>query len=122
MTEGGGLITIDDYISGFPPDTRRKLNQLRNLIKSAAPQAEERISYGMPTFYLRGNLVHFAAYARHIGFYPTPSGITEFEEELSPYKHAKGSVQFPLDQSLPTELIQRIVRFRVDENLKKKKR
>ncbi|MFN2282108.1 MAG: iron chaperone [Anaerolineales bacterium] len=121
MTDDDSLKAVNDYIAGFPPDVQHKLTLLRNLIQDLAPEASEKISYGMPTFYLHENLVHYAAYAKHIGFYPTPSGITHFEKELSPYKHAKGSVQFPLDQPLPTDLIERIVRFRVEEILKKKK-
>lgn len=117
MADRDKLKAIDDYIAGFPPEVQHKLIQLRNLIQKAAPQAVEKISYGMPTFYLDGNLVHFAGYANHIGFYPTPSGIASFEEALSPYKHAKGSVQFPLDQPLPEDLIRRIVLFRVEEVL-----
>ena len=111
---------VDDYIAKFPDSVQRKLIQLRKLILEAAPQAIEKISYQMPTYDLQGNLVHFAAYKRHIGFYPTPSAISHFEPELSDYKHAKGSVQFPLDQPLPTDLITRIVRFRVQENLERK--
>jgi len=91
------------------------------LIRLAAPGAEEKISYQMPTFYLNGNLVHFAAYAKHIGFYPTPSGIEKFKRELSEYKHAKVSVQFPQGEPLPVDLIEKIVRFRVEENLNKGK-
>ena len=91
------------------------------LIRFAAPGAQEKISYQMPTFYLNGNLVHFAAYAKHIGFYPTPSGIEKFKRELSEYKHAKGSVQFPQGEPLPVDLIEKIVRFRVEENLNKGK-
>ncbi len=109
---------IDDYISQFPPDVQEILATLRRVIHEAAPGASEKISYGMPTFSLNGNLVHFAAYSGHIGFYPAPSGIAAFEAELSSYKHAKGSVQFPLDKPLPYELISRIVRFRVTENTK----
>lgn len=108
--------SIDEYISTAPEEAQEKLNELRNLIRRVAPEAQEKISYQMPTFYLKGNLVHFAAHARHIGFYPTPSGITEFNGELAGYKHAKGSVQFPLDEPLPLDLIERIVRFRVEEN------
>jgi uncharacterized protein YdhG (YjbR/CyaY superfamily) len=114
------ITTIDDYIAQFPEEVQQKLTQLRNLIHELAPEATEKISYQMPTFYLNGNLVHFAAYVKHIGFYPTPSGISRFEEELSEYKFSKGSVQFPLDQPLPTELISRMVAFRRDENLGKK--
>ncbi len=115
-------LTTDEYIAQFPPDVRGILQNLRAVIKEAAPEATEKISYQMPTFYLNGNLVHFAAYARHIGFYPAPSGIEAFKEELSPYKGAKGSVQFPLDKPLPMDLISRIVRFRVSENIKKGRR
>lgn len=115
-------LTTDEYIAQFPPDVREILQNLRAVIKEAAPEATEKISYQMPTFYLNGNLVHFAAYARHIGFYPAPSGIEAFKEELSPYKGAKGSVQFPLDKPLPMDLITGIVRFRVSENIKKGRR
>lgn len=109
--------TIDEYIAGFPAETRKVLAQLRALIKATAPGATESISYAMPTFDLNGrHLVHFAGYAKHIGFYPIPTGIEAFKEELEPYKQGKGSVQFPLDQPLPTDLIRRIVEFRVREN------
>ena len=118
-TGKNAFTTTDEYIAQFPPDVREKLQQMRAVMKEAAPDAVEKISYQMPTFYLNGNLVHFAAYARHIGFYPAPSGIEAFKEELSRYKGAKGSVQFPLDQPLPMDLISRIVRFRVTENMKK---
>jgi len=111
--------TIDEYISCFPAEVREKLEKLRAVIKTAAPTAAEKISYRMPTFYLNGNLVHFAAFSGHIGFYPTPEGIDEFETELSVYKRGKGSVQFPLDQPLPLELIRRIVEYRVRENASK---
>ncbi|MCM3703850.1 iron chaperone [Paenibacillus macerans] len=120
--------TIDEYIAQFPLDVSGKLQQIRSTIQAAAPDAVEKISYQMPTFALAGkNLVHFAAFKNHIGFYPTPSGIEEFREELSLYKNAKGSVQFPLDEPLPLELIGRIARFRAAENLeqaaaKRKKR
>ena len=113
--------TIDEYIATFPKETQEILNEVRAAIKESAPEAEEKISYQMPTFYLRGNLVHFAAFKKHIGFYPVPSGIAAFEEELAPYKRSKGAVQFPLDEPIPTELIGRIVQFRVAENLQKKK-
>lgn len=108
--------TIDEYITGFPEPVRTLLAQLRAAIRAAAPQAEEKLSYGIPTFYYRGNLVHFGAFKRHIGFFPAPSGIQAFKSELSPYKSAKGSVQFPFDEPLPLELVARIVKFRVDEN------
>ncbi|RPI02302.1 MAG: hypothetical protein EHM72_04520 [Calditrichaeota bacterium] len=108
--------SIDDYISQFPPQVQEILAELRRTIKEAAPEAEEKLSYQMPTFALHGNLVHFAAYKNHIGFYPAPSGIDSFREELSTYKGAKGSVQFPLNKPLPYELISRIVKFRAAEN------
>lgn len=108
--------SIDAYIAGFPPATRRVLEELRALIRASAPDATEKMSYAIPTFDLNGNLVHFAGYAGHIGFYPGPSGIKAFRDELGPYKSAKGSVQFPLGQPLPTDLIRRIVEFRVGEN------
>ena len=109
--------TIDDYIAGFPADVRRLLERLRRTIREAAPEAVEAISYQMPTFKLDGrNLVHFAAFRNHIGFYPIPSGIEAFHKELAPYKQGKGSVQFPLGQPLPLELVGRIVRYRVRES------
>jgi uncharacterized protein YdhG (YjbR/CyaY superfamily) len=110
------LTTIDEYIAAFPPDVRRRLTTLRATIRKHAPQAEERISYRIPTFFLNGNLVHFAAFERHIGFYPSPSGIAAFQHELSRYASAKGSVQFPHDEPLPLELIAAIVKFRVAES------
>ena len=111
---------IDEYITKFPIEVQEKLQKIRKIVQDAAPEATEKISYQMPTFYLNGNLVHFAAYKKHIGFYPTPSGITSFDEELAPYKRAKGSVIFPLDKPIPYDLIDKIVRFRVAENLQKK--
>ena len=122
MVEKAGLASVDEYINSFPEDVQRKLTTLRKLIGQLAPDAKEKISYQMPTFYLNGNLVHFAAYPKHIGFYPTPSGIAQFEKELSGYKHARGSVQFPMEESLPVELIAEIVRFRVAENQTKGKK
>ena len=113
--------TIDEYIATFPKDVQTILQKIRATIRKAAPQAEEAISYQMPTFKLNGNLVHFAAFKSHIGFYPVPSGIEKFKKELSAYKGAKGSVQFPLDQPIPYGLIGRIVKFRVKENLEKAK-
>jgi uncharacterized protein YdhG (YjbR/CyaY superfamily) len=112
--------TIEEYINTFPEKVRNILNELRQTIRDAAPDAEETISYQMPTFRLNGNLVHFAAFKNHIGFYPTPSGIEAFKDELSSYTGAKGSVQFPIDQPLPLSLIRRIVEFRVRENLERK--
>ncbi|ULQ54135.1 iron chaperone [Flavihumibacter fluvii] len=112
---------IDEYIAGFPKDIQVLLQQMRKTIHEAAPEATEKISYGMPTFFLNGNLVHFAAFKAHIGFYPVPSGIEKFKKELSVYKGAKGSVQFPLDQPLPLALVAKIVKFRVQENRKHSK-
>jgi len=108
---------VDEYIAGFPKDVQAKLEKLRETIKAAAPEADEKISYQMPTFALRGNLVHFAAYEHHIGFYPTASGIEQFKDHLSIYKGGKGSVQFPLDQPIPYDLVRKIVAFRVKENI-----
>jgi len=110
---------IDEYISNFPTNVREILEKIRITIRKAAPRAEEKIGYGIPTFTLKGNLVHFAAFKKHIGFYPTPSGIEQFKQELSVYEGAKGSVQFPLDKPIPYALINKIVKFRVQENLKK---
>ena len=112
---------IDSYIASFPEETRKLLQQLRITISKAVPEAKETINYGMPTFTLKGNLVHFAAFKNHIGFYPTPSGIEAFKKELSVYEGAKGSVQFPLAKPIPFDLISKIVEFRVKENLKKVK-
>jgi uncharacterized protein YdhG (YjbR/CyaY superfamily) len=110
---------IDSYIGSFPESTRKILEQLRKAIRKAAPDAKETINYGIPTFTLKGNLVHFAAFQNHIGFYPTPSGIETFKKELSVYEGAKGSVKFPIDKPLPFDLISRIVEFRVKESLEK---
>jgi uncharacterized protein YdhG (YjbR/CyaY superfamily) len=110
--------SIDEYIEHAQPSVRATLVRLREVIHEAAPAASEKISYGMPTFHLQGNLVHFAAYPKHIGFYPAPSGIDAFKSEIGQYKWAKGSVQFPLDQDMPFDLVARIIRFRVEENLK----
>ena len=111
--------SIDSYIKEFPKDVREILKKLRAVIKQAAPEAEEVINYGIPTFKLEGNLVHFAGYKNHIGFYPAPSGIKAFQKELSAYKSSKGAVQFPLDKPLPEALIGKMVRYRVRENLEK---
>ena len=115
MTSSSKITTIDEYIATFPQDIQNILQQLRKTIKKEAPLAEETINYGIPTFKLKGNLVHFAAFKHHIGFYPTPSGIEAFKKELSQYETAKGSVQFPLDQPLPFALVKRIVQFRIQE-------
>ncbi|HWO75405.1 MAG TPA: DUF1801 domain-containing protein [Bacillus sp. (in: firmicutes)] len=111
--------TIDEYISQFPHDVQEILKKIRQVIKENAPDAKEKISYQMPTFELHGNLVHFAAHPKHIGFYPTPTGITAFAHRLSEYKSSKGAVQFPLDRPIPYGLIADIVKFRVEENTKK---
>jgi len=112
--------TIDAYISQFPIEVRGKLGQMRETIKKAAPDAEETIKYAMPTFTFHGNLVHFAAYKNHIGFYPAPSGIVAFENEMNTFKKSKGAIQFPLDQPLPLDLIVKIVTFRMNEQLQNK--
>ena len=112
---------FDDYLIGYPKDVQRLLMQMRSTIKKAAPQATEKISYGIPTFTLEGNLVHFAAFKNHIGFYPTPSAITAFNKKLSSYKCSKGAVQFPLDEPLPLTLVSRMVKFRVKEKMRKRK-
>lgn len=112
---------IDEYIAQFPETVREILQQIRATIKKAAPSAKEKISYGMPAFELNGNLVYFAAYKNHIGFYATPTGHGRFKAELSAYKEGKGSVQFPLDQAMPLDLIRRITEFRAEENLAKAK-
>ncbi|MBX0330813.1 DUF1801 domain-containing protein [Oscillochloris sp. ZM17-4] len=112
-----GFHSIDEYIATFPEATREKLEAIRATIRAAAPDAHEKISYQMPTFAMHGNLVHFAAFKNHIGFYPAPQGVEAFQAELSAYKGAKGSVQFPLDQLMPLDLIRRIVQFRVAGDL-----
>ena len=117
-----GFNSIDEYIATFPKETRKILEEVRAAIKASAPDAQEKISYQMPTFFLKGKLVHFAAFQNHIGFYPTPSGIAAFERELAVYKSAKGSVQFPIAKPMPLKLIAKIVRFRVAENLSKTER
>lgn len=114
--------TIDEYIGTFPQDVQHILNELRQTIRESAPEAQETINYQMPTLILHGNLVHFAAFQNHIGFYPTPTGIEAFKQELSRYKGAKGSVQFPLDEPLPLPLIRRIVEYRVKENIERKQK
>ena len=103
--------SIDEYIAGFPPDVQHILEQIRRAIKAIAPDAEETIKYRIPTFVLHENLVHFAAFKKHVGFYPTPSGIAKFKDELSAYNGAKGSVQFPIDEPIPLNLIKQIVSF-----------
>lgn len=118
-SEKSGFRSIDEYIATFPEAVQERLQTVRTTVKAAAPQAKEKISYQMPAFELYGNLVYFGAAKSHIGFYPTPSAIRAFKDDLSPYKGAAGSVQFPFDQPLPLELITKMVKFRVDENLAK---
>lgn len=113
---------IDAYIQAYPPPVQEKLTELRECIKNLVPDASEKISYAMPTFYLNGNLVHYAAFGRHIGFYPGAEGVAAFEKELKEYKHAKGSIQFPLQEELPYALIKRIVLFRAKQQREKKKK
>ncbi|MEZ4416759.1 MAG: DUF1801 domain-containing protein [Gemmatimonadota bacterium] len=119
MDDARAPATIDEYIERFSPEVRTVLQAVREVIKDAAPGAQEAISYQMPTFKLAGILVHFAAWNDHIGLYPTPSGMAAFERELSHYDRGKGSVQFPLSEPMPLELIGRIVRYRAEENLRK---
>ena len=112
---------IDAYIADFPKTTQKHLKDIRSTIKKLAPQAAEAIKYSMPTFVLNGNLVHFAGYEHHIGFYPAPTGIEAFKKELAPYAQGKGSIQFPLDKPMPLSIISRIVKYRVKQNLAKTK-
>lgn len=111
--------TIDAYIAGFPEDVQEILQRMRATIREAAPDAQETIKYRMPTFVLHGNLVHFAAYKNHIGFYPVPSGIEASKDELGPYHVSKGAIQFPLNKPIPYDLIRKITAYRVQENLEK---
>lgn len=113
--------TIDEYIAGFPHEIQQKLMALRQAVKETAPEAEEKISYQMPTFAQNGNLVHFAAFKNHIGFYPAPSGIENFKEELAIYQTSKGAIQFPISEEIPLGLVREIVKFRLAENLAKTK-
>lgn len=115
--DGDVAKSIDEYISGYSGEVAEKLKKLRLCISRAVPEAQEKMSYQMPTFYLYGNLVHFAAQKRHIGFYPAPSAMERFAEELKGYKTSKGAVQFPLDAPLPYELVARMARFRAEENV-----
>ncbi|MBN1309366.1 MAG: DUF1801 domain-containing protein [Chitinispirillaceae bacterium] len=111
--------TIDEYIAGFPANVQERLNHIRGIVHDNAPGAEEAMAYGIPTFRLNGNLVHFAGYKEHVGFYPAPSGIKAFDKQLSGYESAKGSVKFPLSEPLPVRLIAEIVKYRVGENILK---
>ena len=113
--------TIDEYIAAFPTNIQKLLKEVRATIKKAAPAADEAIKYGIPTFVQKGNLVHFAAYKNHIGFYPAPRGIEAFKKELSKYAAGKGTLQFPLDKPIPFNLIGKIVKFRVLDNLERAK-
>ena len=118
-SDRGGYSSIDEYISTFPMEVQKLLEECRAAIRAAVPDAQEKISYGMPAFALKGNVVHFAAHKNHVGLYPTPSGTDAFEAELSAYKRGKGSVQFPFGEPLPLELIGRIAKYRADENISK---
>jgi len=121
MADAPGPEAVDAYIAGYPPDVRSKLEEMRVLIRATAPDATETISYAIPTFDLNGkHLVHYAAFAKHVGFYPIPSAMVAFADELAAYKSGKGSAQFPLSDPLPVDLIRRIVEFRVAENLRKR--
>ena len=110
---------IDTYIASFPPEIRKELEKIRTVIRKAAPEATEAISYGMPTFKQNGNLVHFAAFKNHIGFFPTPKPIEVFSKELSEFVTSKGTIRFPLNKQIPYDLIAAIVKFRVEETVKK---
>ncbi len=114
--------TIDEYIAAFSPEVRTILENMRQTIRKTAPDATEKISYQMPTFYLNGNLVHFAAFKHHIGFYPTASGVRAFQNELGNYKTSKGAIQFPIDKPMPLGLVKRVIEFRVNENSIKKRK
>ncbi len=116
----GHPTTIDEYIAQYPPDVQATMNKIRKVIKETAPEAQERISYGMPGFYDHGMLVWFGGHKNHIGFYPTGEGVAAFKNELGGYKLSKGAVQFPLDKPIPYDLITRIVKHRIAENRKKK--
>jgi uncharacterized protein YdhG (YjbR/CyaY superfamily) len=111
--------SIDEYISCFPRDIQKLLTTMRSTIQKAAPAADEAMKYGLPTFVLNGNLVHFGAFKSHIGFYPAPSGIQAFKKELASYEQSKGAIRFPLDKPLPLTLVSKVVKFRVTENLEK---
>lgn len=113
--------SVDDYISGFPATTIQLLERVRSAIKEAAPDADETIKYAMPAYVLNGNLVYFAAYKNHIGFYPVPKGDDQLRQEISAYKTGKGSIQFPLDKDIPVALIKKMVKLRIEENLRRNK-
>ena len=111
--------TIDQYIANFPADLQAVLQEIRATIKKAAPEATEKISYGIPTFFLKGNLVHFAGYKTHFGFYPGSGAVNQFKQEFSAYEQSKGTVRFPVDKPVPLNLIRRVTEVRVRENLEK---
>lgn len=117
MKMKGKIKTVDQYIRMFPPETKRVLEKIRVTIKQAAPQATETIKYGIPTFVLNGNLVHFGGYRGHIGFYPVPSGIEAFKKQLAKYQSGKGTIRFPINEPIPFTLVKQIVKFRVKQNL-----
>jgi uncharacterized protein YdhG (YjbR/CyaY superfamily) len=119
QTKNKGPKTIDEYISLFPKEIQDILNKIRLTIKGMVPKAQETISYGIPTFKLNKNLVHFAAFKNHIGFFPTSSGVLAFKKELASYETSKGTIRFPIDKPIPYDLIKRIVKFRMKENLGK---
>lgn len=119
MDRKKGFKNIDEYIATFPKNTQTVLQELRQAIRDAAPEAEEAISYQMPAFKLKGNLVYFAVFKNHIGFFPTSSGVQAFQKELSSYETSKGTIRFPLDKPIPFDLVKRIVKYRVKENLGK---
>lgn len=110
---------MDEYISSFPENIQKILNKVRETIKKAAPKATEAISYGIPTFKLNGNLVHFGGYKEHIGFYPAPQGINQFKNELAKYQSGKGTIKFPISDPIPYNLITKVVKFRVEQNTNK---
>ncbi|MBK7916595.1 MAG: DUF1801 domain-containing protein [Candidatus Promineifilaceae bacterium] len=110
--------TIDAYIADFSPDVQEILQKVRATIREAAPSAEETIKYQLPTFTLKGNLVYFGGFKKHVGFYPVPTGIEAYAEDLAPYKTGKGSIQFPYDKPIPYDLITKVVKYRVEENLR----
>ncbi len=122
MMNSKTITSINAYLKQFSPEVVAKLRTLRKIIQTLAPQAEEAIRYGMPTFRLNGNLIHFAAYENHIGLYPTPAPIEAFAKELKSYKTSKGAIQFPIDKPLPLTLIKKIIKYRVKQNLTKSKK
>ena len=115
--EGRDMKSIDDYIETFEPKIKKTLIEIRNFIKSKVPEATEKISYGIPTFYLYGNLIHFAAFKDHYSIFPSPSGIDVFKKELAPYRSGKGTLSFPLDKPIPWDIIQKVLQFRLKENM-----